>query len=119
MGLDLTLLPFDCDQGNFCFSHTMLDCERRRDLFEAIMKMLKETPVPDGFMSFRGRTQEGDTSYGVTTTTPYGAPLGWVPAGDLVNLGVHIGVLDNHLNRAIWAYLRELPKETKVALFWH
>lgn len=119
MGLDLTLLPFDCDQGDFCFSHTMLDCERRRDLFEAVMEALRETPVPDKFMSFRGRTQEGNSCYGVTTRTPYGEPLGWVQAGDLVKLGSHVGVLDNYLNRAVWAYLEKLPYQTKVALFWH
>lgn len=119
MGLDLTLLPFDCDQGDFCFSHTMLDCERRRDLFEAIMERLHETPVPGGFQSFMGRTEDGDTRYGATTKTPYGEPLGWVQAGDLVKIGPHVGVVDNHLNRAIWAYLKELPYQTKIALYWH
>lgn len=119
MGLDLRLLPFDCDQGDFCFSHTMLSCERRRDLFDAIQDTLKETPVPDTFISFQGRDEDGDTRYGKTSTTPYGDPLGWVTASDLLGFRRHVGVLDNYQNRAIWAYLEKLPLKTKVALYWH
>lgn len=119
MGLDLTLLPFDGDHGDFCFSHTLLDCGRRRDLFDAIMETLHEVPVPDGFQSYMSRDGDRDSHYGVTTTTPYGQPLGWVRAADLAQFSAHADVLDNYKNKAVWAYLGHLPPRTKVALYWH
>lgn len=121
MGLDLTLLPFDCDQGDFAFSHTLLSCERRGDLFEVVMeKAPGRAVVPPNFKSFTGRCEKcEDTHYGTTVETPYGEPLEWVEVEDLLKLGQHIAVKDDYKNRAIWAYLKELPARTKVALYWH
>lgn len=116
MGLDLYLLPFD--EGSV-FSHTLLSCERRRDLFEVIMGRLSETPVPDTFYTYLSREDDQDSHYGITTETPYGEPLGWVLASRLLEFAAHEGVRDNFTNRAIWAYLAELPSKTRVALYWH
>lgn len=118
MGVDLRLLPFDCDRGEFAYSHTILDCERRRSLWTAVEK-LPATPVPKGFTSFVGDRPDGESGYGVTAETPYGEPLMATTAGQLLILKDHEGVIDNHKNRAIWAYLAELPPETRVALYWH
>ncbi len=121
MGLDLRLLPFDCDQGDFAYSHTMLDCDRGRELFAAIMGGAPgRAAVPDGFTSFSGRhggCQEA--GYGRTTTTPYGEPVEWVEVEDLLPFADHAEVKDSNRNRGIWAYLKELPKRTKIALYWH
>lgn len=120
MGLDLKLLPFQAESEFVSFSHTILDCFRRRDLFEKIQGLPSE-PVPENFQSYLSRDHEDgyeDTHYGKTTHTPYGERLTWVYATDLVRLADHPDVLDNHWNRAIWRFLMELPNGTKVALFW-
>lgn len=119
MGLDLLLLPFDADFSDLSFSHTILNCERRRDLFDAIQQTLRETPVPEHFRSYVSQADGRDSHYGITTETPYGESLGWVYAGDLRTFSEHPDVLDNERNRAIWAYLAQLPFRTKVALYWH
>jgi hypothetical protein len=115
MGLDLTLLPFEADhEDGFSFAHTVLNCIRRGDLFEAIMEQLNETPVPANFYSYLSRDGDGDSHYNITTTTPYGEPLGYVRVADLLGLSEHVGVLDNQRNRAIWAYLGQLSGRTLV-----
>ena len=117
MGLDLYLLPFDCDLPVLAFSHTVLDCCRRRDLFEALMKIEKEIgkPVPDGFQTHIGC----ESGYGTTINTPYGEPLHYATCADLRKVRSHEGVQDNTKNTAIWMYLLALDPDTKVALYWH
>lgn len=118
MGLDLRLLPFDAD----CFSHTVLDCARRHELWDSIQKIENRVgrDVPDGFTSFSGRSQRhDDTCYGLTIRTPYGENLKYVLTSDLLPLARHKAVHDNEKNRAIWAYLAQLNPQTKVALYWH
>ena len=121
MGLDLKLLPFDADAGDrISYSHTILNCLRRSDLFEEILEMEERFghAVPKGFSSYLRSTKNRGSHYGVTVTTPYGEILKYVTAGMLTAFSDHEGVLDNHWNRAIWAYLKELPPGTKVALYW-
>lgn len=118
MGLDLRLLPFDADVDVVTFSHTILSCERRRELFEELLK-LPSVEVPERFYSFTSREAScGESHYGVTRDTPYGEPLDYVRVKDLLAYSDHEGVTDNGKNRAIWAYLKCLPPENKVALYW-
>lgn len=123
MGVDLSLLPFDCDHGtSFSFSHTLLELERRRELWDPIYSMETESgePAPENFTSYRGDPgADGEHGYGKTTKTPYGDRIRFVSAFLLCKLKDHEAVRDNWKNRAIWAYLAELPPETKVALYWH
>lgn len=118
MGVDLRLLPFDAD----FFSHTVLDCERRHELWPAIEKVETRNgrDVPDNFQSFIGRSDRFDgTCYGTTIRTAYGENLKYVLVSDLLPLASHGAVQDNEKNRAIWTYLSQLKPETKVALYWH
>jgi hypothetical protein len=115
MGVDLRLLPFDSDQGDWAYSHTIINCGQDYDLFDKI-KVLASMPVPPKFSSFCGRLANGDTGYGNTQTTPYGEPLTFVLAEHLVNVEHDE---KDVLTRAAWAYLKCLPPHTKVALYWH
>lgn len=117
MGIDLNLLPFDGDWPNLAFSHTVLVCERHQDLFDVLVELPGEH-VPKGFSSRLGRGPDGETTYGETQETPYGEPLLWVTASQLVAWSPHPGVQGNWRNRAIWAYLAHIPPQTKVALYW-
>lgn len=113
MGLDLTLLPFDSER----FSHTVLTCERSIDLFEEIGK-LQAVRVPTEFNTFVAQDDEHGDHYGNTQDTPYGEPLTFVLVEQLLPFSKYEEVTDNFKNRAIWAYLKQLPRDTKVALYW-
>lgn len=117
MGVDLRLLPFDAD----FFSHTILDCERRRDVFDAITEVEEKIgrDVPDNFQSFTACGADGESCYGATLRTPYGENLKYILVEDLLQFTFHVDVTDNEKNRAIWAYLAQLKGTTKVALYWH
>ncbi len=144
MGVDLHLLPFESDHPGNRFSHSVLNCWRRRELWDEISK-LPSVPIDpempqktrkdfkdeaDGkkkplrsernaFYSFLATGKDGEHCYGETTHDPYGSPLRYVFVVDLMKVREHEGVTDNARNRAIWAYLAELPGDTKVALYWH
>ena len=117
MGLDLRLLPFDCDNGDFAYSHTILSCDRDSQLFDAIRE-LNQLSVTGRFYTFTGR-QEGfeDVCYGNTQKTPYGEPVKFAIAGDLYRCFRNSG--GTGVNSAIRAYLQCLEPQTKVALYWH
>jgi hypothetical protein len=119
MGLDLTLIPFDCDTGVLAFSHTVLTLDRYRELFEDI-GLLNQLPIPAKFHSFCGRHLGCDEpGYGQTEMTPYGEPIKCVLAGDLVKIGgKHLEKL-NRKTLGVFAYLACLDADTKVALYWH
>lgn len=118
MGVDLTMLPLDADHSDFQFSHSMLGVERRRELWPLIEK-LEQGGLSSNFQSFYGPGLNGEPGYGTTAETPYGEPIKWASAGDLAKLSTHNTITDNAKNRAVWAYLSELPADTKVALYWH
>lgn len=116
MGVDLRLLPFDCDKGDFAFSHTILELGRNYKVHHEINK-LPSLPVPKSFTSFSGKSDNyDDTCYGETNTTPYGETLEYTTAGELCKVPKRIR---HDWERPVWAYLEALPPETKVALYWH
>lgn len=122
MGVDLRLLPIDGDHGTVVnFSHNVLSLERRRELWEPIAEIEKAhgRDVPENFDSFIGRRADGETGYGRTIESPYGTPVRYVRAADLLPLAEHEAVTDNPKNHAAWAYLAALPADYKVALYWH
>lgn len=117
MGLDLTLLPIGHDTNDWGFAHTMIQCDRHAALFEAIMEVEKTEsgPVPDAFHTYLSRGEDGDYCYGKTQTTPYGEKIRAVRVRDLVPLKS----LAKDYNAAAWAYLEQLPPNSRVALYWH
>jgi hypothetical protein len=117
MGVDLTLLVFTGDN----FSHTMLDLERRSGLWECItaIENMFGWNVPIPFYSFYGTMKNGERGYGDTQTTPYGDRLKYVHVKQLKPLSSNQYVLDNYNNRAVWAYLEQLPDDVQIALYWH
>jgi hypothetical protein len=117
MGLDLRLLPVDFHAGTWGFSHTVLDCERDYELFDAL-RGVDVIPVPAKFSTFSGRSAEGDPCYGDTQETPYGEPLRCAIVYDLLVRWPNTET-QGVRNRAIRVYLAALPKTTQIALYWH
>ena len=120
MGLDLRLLPIQSEAIVY-YSHTVLDVERRRDLFAELIdtENIHGTSVPPDFHSFSGKLSNGESGYGETAKTPYGNPVKCLTAQQLNAFQDHPDVRDNSLNRAVWAWLAAVDPEMRIALFWH
>jgi hypothetical protein len=112
MGVDLDLMPV-LSRGSWnC--HEMLHCDRDRDLFAAIAA-LGESLVPEPIWCHRALVG-GEQGYGQLSTTPYNTPLTWLPAGKLAP--AFIGY-SGWRNRAVRAYLTQVPEDWPVVLYWH
>ena len=132
MGVDLMLLPVEAlvlQKPTRFWSASIVDLERRRALWDAIMELPCDflaaplcTPIgrqpnfdepnedneDDWFWDLRQITDED-----------FDSPLCSVTVENLQSLRDHEGVRDNTKNRAAWAYLAELPPDTRIALFWY
>lgn len=112
MGVDLTLLPFDSDDSDLCYAHSMLSCWRDRDLFDDLMG-LEKVVVPDHFESYLGDRAPLERGYGVTTMTPYGEPIYCVTAMEIAL------VVPPDNKRPEWEYVRACEPGRRIALYWH
>lgn len=113
MSLHLTLLPVGGINELITSIHNFLNCERDNHLFDQIMKIVS-SPVPPDFKGFHS-TDEADYVYGNITKDAYGEELTYVNVKDLTNLKPNS---ESQTNKAIWAYLKQLPPEGKIALYW-
>jgi hypothetical protein len=117
MGLDLKLLPIENEHTGDCYSHTILSCSRSLDLFDEIMQ-LPSIPLSEPIECYLARSEYGGRCYNDVIDSDYGEPLKWIRVEELWHLRIHKDVLDNFQNKAIWAYLNELPAGIKIVLFW-
>lgn len=116
MGLDLKLLPV-CGK-DLDHSHVVLDMERSKSLFGALMQVSTRDILPT-FDTYLCRDDEYEEShYGNTQEDAYGERLQMVAVRELLCFSDHPGVFEESQNRAVWAYLHELPEESMVALYW-
>ncbi len=108
MGVDLTLFLFYTNCA--CFSLTALDCCRRDKLFDKIVDIEEKVGrnVPKDFHTWGEKNIDEN---------PYGSNTNYVTVKDLSI--VHEDISDNCINRAIWAFLSQLPEDMKIALYWH
>ena len=120
MGVDLMLLPMDADFNNSAFAYTTLEVRRRRELWPLICALPSE-PVPPSFESLLSLEGPPDWDFwvqGNTQVDGYEKPLFCVLAEHLLSLASHPAIEEEYLNKAAWAYLAQLPGETRVALYW-
>lgn len=120
MGLDLKLLPVEGDWEKEGYSQTVLTLEQCPDLFCSLSDFSRqfEHPVPAMFNTYLSGLNVRDEHYGNTQKTGTGDPLRMGPVRELLRFSDHPGVYEEPQNRAVWAYLRELPEESMVALYW-
>lgn len=118
MGIDLNLYVPEYSlrivrqsqpHGPGAWSLSPLRCPHRDALFARIRK-LPNSPLPDGHMITIMDTYQDKTTDG------YGAPLRMVCAGDLAELP--LGDEPGLWGPAVWAFLKALPPETPVVLYW-
>ena len=128
MGLDLTLLPaeaFKVDKGKLWgFSHTMLRLSRDYNLWSHI-KEVKSVSLDSfkevDFTCFLSPNKDGESSYGQLTKTPYGDPLKFVKADDLLKAMKECHAVESLMpwNAAAMNFLKEIPPDTMIGLYWH
>ncbi len=109
MGLDLTLVFHRLDILPDILAYDRLALWRSQDLFREI----KDIPSQPLEMRFTWYEDDGLVE---RTTDPYGAPLRWCWASDLAKLEI---TQDMHpWNAAVLAFVRALPPELKIVLWW-
>ncbi len=113
MGLDLALLPDRWPKleviGWTALAYDRLALLRDYELFERIKKV-PTTPVP----MIQNYEDEGIRN---RTTDPYGDPLTRCTAGALSEIPEPKGL--HPWNRAVMAFVRALPGNTPIVLWWH
>lgn len=83
------------------------------------VKHLPRVQRPESFHTFVSRSKDGEPCYGQTAETPYGEPLECVRAHDLIPALETIAEPEWFRLHAAINYLRALPPDTKIALYWH
>jgi len=114
MGIDVTFLPIEHESESLVYSHTLLPLERRYDLQDEIRR-LEPREFGRKISSYIGRNKDGETCYGDTDNDCYGEVLTYLTAGEL--LLVDKATIE-YRNKAVWAYLAELPSDTKIIIYW-
>ena len=120
MGLDLRVLPQYGKDADF--SLDLIELARCEKLFDLIstLETEKGIEVPQkGIYSFSGKDASfEETCYGRTIKTPYGDVMKGVLAHDL-----KMALIDFNTpywkNRAFISFLREMPNDLIIWLFWH
>lgn len=125
MGLDLTLLPaYNLWED---FSHDVLSMDRDPELLEKISNLenIKGVPVKEGGInSHQGIDQTGkweNPCYSKTELTPYGNRIKSLLASELQDLfdSYNSEHVFGHRNKAVFNYIKELPKNLPIYLYWH
>jgi len=106
MGVDLTLLPLAADR--IWMSHDIIRVGRRRELW-GLVAQLPQKPIPEPLYCFDGPHEE----------SPYGERLTYTTAADLLTLKEHDAVTGSWTNRAVWAYLAQMPPDWPIVLYWN
>jgi hypothetical protein len=111
MGLDLTLAysPWRSDQGApEPLLYSRLSLNRDYELFDQI-KELPVIPVTGPVLWY------GDEGLETRETDPYGDRLTWVNAFHFHN----VKGSENSENAAILAFVRTMPPDRRIYLWWH
>lgn len=109
MGMDLSVCPDTFGlKGETVLAYDRLRINRDYDLFERV-RSLRPRPLDTAVAYYE------DDGLADRTTDPYGADLTYLTAGELSAIDPGTGTLA----RAVWAYLDELPRDTKIVLWWH
>ncbi len=123
MGLDLQLLPAFSQSENCDISHDILNLHRDDKLFKLILKVEKKKGVEirrGGINSYVGDDETGlyeETCYGKTEISKYGERIKSLLASEL-DVIFSAYKTDSWKNKAIFAFVKELPKDLVIYLYW-
>jgi hypothetical protein len=118
MGLDLNLLPAYDNKAEF--SHDIIGFHREYNLFDLITKKENQFGIiaTENLNTFLARDEEGEYKYGKTKQSPYGEPIKYLTANHLKDaIGNYNS--DSWKNKAIIAFINQLPDNLPVFIYWH
>lgn len=114
MSIELILHPVEFyDENDEYISFSLLKLQRRRGLLSEIKHKIPQYPCK----SVRGWIGEGYETPRITDR--YGHQFKYAFAEDFAILQNHQEIQNLPVNRAIWAYLKELEPTHKIVLRWH
>ncbi len=126
---DVTLLPVQGAEGDrlAMYAEDALSCACPQALAETLRR-LESFPLPRVFRTWLSRhfpqegcdcgCAEGLEHWGNLQRDAHDDPIVMVTIGALTTLAHHPDVRRIQSNRAVWAYLAEMPPEQLVALYW-
>lgn len=119
MGLDLKLIPIDEIGSNF-YSDTVLSVSRYTELFIDIRDLdyFEVTALKSPVSGYLSKNIDGESCYGEMSVDGYGSPLCFVMVGILVRVFEKKKKELSLQNLAVLAYLKCLPKKTRIILYW-
>ena len=109
MGLDLTLLPARFRMLDGFHGYDRLGMHRDPELFDQILAL-------PSLELHRPLDWYGDEGIESLAADPYGNVLRFCQAGDL---GRTAPAFRSTWNEAVLAFIRALPPETEIVLWWH
>ena len=119
MGVELSLLISDGGDEVTDANTVIALGKTPTDLYELVETKLKTTPVTVPIYTLQGRNEEGETIWGPINDTPYGVRLTWTTPEQLLTLSDHPDIPTSVRKSAAWAYLRALPEDWPVFLYFH
>jgi hypothetical protein len=123
MGVDLALLPVEGLLSGLPCAFSVLELTRCRELWDAI-NVVKNRPVGPTLRCYVATLENGERGWGNLEEDAYGNEIRYAKAGELAKAidGFNEVARDHGSytsNAPAAAYLRELPKDAPVALYWH
>jgi len=121
MGIDLRLLIESMETPNRDLCHTIISLERDYELWERIKRLTVFEARNEIYSWF------GD-NYGASDNDAYGDKLMFTTAKDVVRrffvimpkmLGLQLQHESTPLNNAAMEYIKALPEDTRIYLYWH
>lgn len=118
MGLDLRILPVYNIGADF--STDVISFDRDYPLFDKIARMSKKYGIEAQkwihcYLSTDGECDE--PHYGKTAEDPYGDKLRYLTA-KLLKVAIYDYRADTPKNKAVLAFIRELPDDLEIYLYW-
>ena|SRR5258706_10591740 len=113
MGVELNLLPLLYrDQW---LSHEIIYLAKDYDLWERI-DALPQKEIPQPISCYLATDGSGEKKYGLILKTPYGKPITYVTASDLLQIDLSEDA--SWREKAVWAYLAQMPPDRQICLYW-
>ncbi len=116
MGVDLTLVPERFAPSDCMLGVTRFMLDRNSDMFNVLRKL----PINRFSSKFR-YWKYGDDGLETVNRTPYDDPLTFLYASDFSELPADFNEEEelSEYNSAVFAFIRKLPPETRILLWWH
>jgi hypothetical protein len=117
MSLDLEILPQFTQGADYSHDVIKLDRENELLIFIYALWLEKGIETPNGIHSHRSIGIDEETCYGLTLEDAHGKPLKSILAKELKD-ALSLYKPQHWRNKAFLAYLKKMPNDLKLWLYW-